>query len=132
MPAVQVRVPATHAPTSVPHGVVAPLVPHVEARHTLPEQIIDEQSASRRHALVAAHAPQVVPPQSMSVSSPFCTPSPQPGAVQTFGMVVEHEPLVQSPLTMHERPSEHVAHMPPPQSTSVSAPLRTVSLQVAA
>jgi hypothetical protein len=31
----------------------------------------------------------------------------------------------QSLLTLHEAPSLHTGHVPPPQSTSVSAPFRT-------
>jgi hypothetical protein len=92
------------------------------------------------HALPSAHlrfagAPAHEPPQSRSVSVPFVTPSVQaagahvPAAPQT--------PLAQSPPPPHFLPSAHLrlvgaaAHVPP-QSTSVSLPFSTVSVQPAA
>jgi len=69
------------------------------------------------------------PPQSVSVSEPFFTPSPQPG--------VAHAPLeqsadVQSPPVRHDLPLAHAGHVPPPQLTSVSAPFLALSVHVGA
>jgi hypothetical protein len=70
------------------------------------------------------------PPQSVSLSVPFLTPSPQLGAWQTLG-VPEHTPLAQSPLTEHALPPAQLPQLPP-QSVSVSLPFRTPSVQVGA
>jgi hypothetical protein len=47
-------------------------------------------------------------------------------------VVPEHTPLVQSVTTKQTLLSAHLLQVPPPQSTSVSLPFLTVSLQVAA
>jgi len=83
------------------------------------------------HPLPSAHVElgAQLPPQSLSVSVPFLTPSLHAGGEQTCDP--EQTPLWQSPATKHPSPSEHfdvVEHVPP-QSTSVSVPFLTPSLQ---
>src|SRR4051812_6504798 len=53
IPLVQVRVPATQAPTSVPQGAVAAPV-HVVVRQVPAEQMLEEQSASIAQSRPAA------------------------------------------------------------------------------
>src|SRR5262245_3265565 len=66
------------------------------------------QSAFARHVLPSAHLVGHEPPQSMSVSVPFFTPSTQVGAWQMFPV---HTPL---------------GHIPPAtHSTQVDIPLQT-------
>jgi len=71
--------------------------------------------------VVGAHAP----PQSLSVSVPFITPSMQVGAWQ----VVAQTPDEQSVAALHFFPTAHTGQGPP-QSTSVSVPLATLSVHV--
>jgi hypothetical protein len=59
------------------------------------------------------------PPQSTSVSPPFCTPSLHDAARHTKA---EHTLLVQSAFTRHVSPGPQSGQVPPPQSTSVSVP----------
>ena len=61
------------------------------------------------------------PPQSTSVSPPFCFPSPQLAGTQC---PLPQTPLVQSPPSAQPFVSPHGEHFPP-QSTSVSSPLWT-------
>jgi hypothetical protein len=68
-----------------------------------------------------------LPPQSMSVSVPFFTPSPHAAAAQAK---LVHLPLsgsAQSRSTKHAWPTGHGLHVPP-QSTAVSLPFFTLSL----
>jgi hypothetical protein len=81
----------------------------------------DAQSALCTHFCLSAHGMQVAPPQSTSVSSPSITPSVQ-WLVWQVCMSAWHQVLVQSLPEMHALPSPHVEQVPPPQSTSVSAP----------
>jgi hypothetical protein len=67
------------------------------------------------------------PPQSMSDSEPFFWPSLQPGAAQTLPVQMFDW---QSPALPHPRPSVHLGHVVPPQSTSDSLPLRVWSVHV--
>jgi hypothetical protein len=69
-----------------------------------------------------------VPPQSTSVSVPFFTRSVQP-TVEHFFVVVSQTPLVQSPATAHPEALAHLFGHVPPQSTSVSEPFFTRSVQ---
>ena len=87
------------------------------------------QSVGAEHESPVAQLLPQLPPQSISVSVPFCTPSLQVGAWQTFEV---HTPLSQSPPTAQPWPTVHGEQVPPPQSTSVSAPFCTVSLQFGA
>jgi hypothetical protein len=78
--------------------------------------------------LPVAHAPHD-PPQSVSLSVPFFTPSLQVAAWHTPPV---HTPLWQSPPIPHFLFVVHLVAQVPPQSVSDSLPFFTVSLQVAA
>src|SRR3569623_552736 len=84
--------------------------------------------------LVPPRAQVPLPPQSMPVSPPFFTPSLQVGAAHRPAV---HTPLAQlAPLVPHICPTAHswlvgAAAQVPPQSTSLSLPFLTVSLQLA-
>ncbi len=78
------------------------------------------------------------PPQSTSVSRPFCTPSPplgcavvlHAGAWQVVGFPAVdalQTPSAQSACVTHTLPSLQRGQLGPPQSTSVSAPFLTLS-----
>jgi hypothetical protein len=84
-----------------------------------------------RQDLPEAHLPQVAPPQSMSVSVPFLTTSVQVAAWHRFG-APEQTPLWQSPATVQSPFVAHPPQVPPPQSTSVSAPFSVPSVHVGA
>jgi hypothetical protein len=84
------------------------------------------QSALTEHAIGGAHRGHVPPPQSMSVSAPFRTPSPQPAFWQCPPV---HTPLAQSAGTVHCAPSGHLGHCDvPPQSGPLSPPFFTLSV----
>jgi hypothetical protein len=87
------------------------------------------QSALIPHVLLSAHFGQVGPPQSTSVSLPFLIPSMQVAvaAAQTPELQLL---LLQSALTRQALPFAHFEVQLPPQSTSVSSPFFTVSVQV--
>ena len=82
------------------------------------------QSSGPPHTFVSAHLAHVPPPQSMSVSAPFFTASPQVGAEQTPPL---QTPLTQSLARRQILPVPHLGQAPPPQSTSVSVPFFTPS-----
>jgi hypothetical protein len=69
--------------------------------------------------LVAAHLAQLLPPQSTSVSLPFCTPSAHEPGLQTPELQTL---LRQSPATRQVFVAAQAEHEFPPQSTSVSLP----------
>src|SRR5262245_40158472 len=76
-------------------------------------------------SLVPQRAAHVRPPQSVSVSSPFFSPSLQAGA---------HAPTSQTPPrqsvpSLHALAYPHGGHMDPPQSMSVSSPFAVLSSQ---
>jgi hypothetical protein len=77
------------------------------------------QSEPTMQAFPVAHAAQVPPPQSTSVSLPFLTPSEQVGTRQT---PPEQTLLEQSEEMRQTLPLAQAAQVPPPQSTSVSLP----------
>jgi hypothetical protein len=85
-----------------------------------------EQSVFTEHVLPLAHAEQLWPPQSTSVSLPFLTLSVQ--------LPFEHLPAVHTPLTqsvpMEQNLPERHGEQLPPQSMSVSLPFLTTSAQV--
>jgi len=85
------------------------------------------QSPSTLHTRPGAQPGQVPPPQSVSVSPPFRTPSEQLADWQTFDWQL---PLWQSAPVLHPCPSEQGPHVAPPQFRPVSSPLRTASLQL--
>src|SRR5438067_1046916 len=83
------------------------------------------------------------PPQSMSVSEPFLTPSSQVGAAHSLAWVPSPRraaapvaaacPTLLPPLPSPQRPPALVAGLlPPPQSTSVSLAFLIVSPQLGA
>ncbi len=94
-----------------------------------PTQEFPTQSSVAPHFCPGLHREQVVsPPQSMSLSPPFCLPSLQVAGV--------HVPPVQILLTqslpmLHILPSAQAGHIGPPQSTSVSLLFCTPSEQLA-
>jgi len=86
------------------------------------------QSPGPPQPFPVAHAPQVAPPQSTSVSAPFFTLSVHVGA---WHVPPAHDPLAQSVLSVHVAPTAH-GEQPGPQSTSASLPFFTLSVQVGA
>src|SRR5438128_1037562 len=88
------------------------------AWHTLlPLHRLEVQSVFAMHFLPSGHGPHSLPPQSTSVSAPFCLPSPQPTQMLSCG---SHSLVKQSLSIVHICPAPHCSHAPPPQSTSVS------------
>src|SRR4051812_5811353 len=83
-------------------------------------QLLVAQSPGPSHSCPVVHFLQV-PPQSMSVSAPFLTPSVQLG---TWHTPPPHRALAQSKGMEQALPLPHfcVGAQPPPQSTSVSVP----------
>jgi hypothetical protein len=96
----------------------------------LPTHSVLRQSAPAEQTLPPAQRTQPdVPPQSTSDSEPFLITSLQAGALQVR-VPAGHTPLRQSPTTLQSLPSPHLAHVPPPQLRSVSAPFFAESLHV--
>jgi hypothetical protein len=87
------------------------------------------QSLSRAQCLPRPHAGQVPPPQSTSVSRPSRRWSAHWLATQV-SVWASQALLTQSLLIWHPLPVAHGAQTGPPQSTSVSCPSLTPSLQV--
>jgi hypothetical protein len=86
------------------------------------------QSAEDTHFSFATHLFGQLPPQSTSVSLPFCTPSPQLGVAQTPPL---HTPLAQSvPNVQLPAVPQRWQLVAPPQSTSLSPPFFTTSEQL--
>jgi hypothetical protein len=77
------------------------------------------QSLPDAHRLPGTHRLGQLPPQSTSLSAPFCTPSPQVGAWQALAV---HTPLAQSAGIEHLAAVLHLM--------SVSVPFRTPSVHV--
>jgi hypothetical protein len=121
------QVPAQSTPPSVPFFTESA---HVGVAQTPPVQTPLLQSPFTEHFLALAHFVVHVPPQSTSVSSPFCTVSLQDAALQTNGLP-EQTPVVQSVPIAQVFPTSHLLHEAPPQSTAVSLPFFTTSEQVA-
>ncbi len=94
----------------------------------LASQAVDVQSLSILHFLATAQVGQVPPPQSVSVSLPFCTLSEQSGV----HVPPAHCAPAQSLPVMHILLGAHFGQVPPPQSTSVSLAFWTPSMQVGA
>ena len=114
---VPVQAPPFLTPAQKP-PLQLPLLQSVPSVHAVPS------------AQVSPSASQVVPPQSVPVSFPFITPSVHVGTWQTFGAPLQ-TPLLQSPPLSHICKSWQVAPHDPPQSTSVSFPSWTPSVQLA-
>jgi len=82
----------------------------------------------KEQTLPSTHAEHDPPPQSVSVSKPFLTPSVQIGDLHR---PAKHTRELQSDELAQAFPSAHFPQVPPPQSTSVSAPFFMKSKQVA-
>jgi hypothetical protein len=102
----------------------------VAATHLLLVQTELLQSTAPVQALPGAHAGHTPPPQSMSDSPWFLTPSLQFAAAHTPALA--QKLLVQSVATAQSFVFAHLGQVPPPQSLSVSAPFLTPSVQDAA
>jgi hypothetical protein len=87
------------------------------------------QSEALVQCLPEPQVGQLPPPQSMSVSVPFWTPSVQLAALQ---LPPWHTWVVQSEPKTQLWPTAQLGQLPPPQSTSVSVPFFTPSVQLAA
>jgi hypothetical protein len=120
---------------SLPAGphVFVPMVPPRQlggSAHVPFTQNGPAQSVGRAHFFPITQRGVVapLPPQSTSVSLPFCTLSVGEGAWHTLPV---QTPLVQSVApTLQALPSAHFGAWPPPQSTSVSLPFLMPSLDV--
>jgi hypothetical protein len=88
------------------------------------------QSSARVQAPPAAQALQL-PPQSRSVSAPFCTPSWQEGCAQRRVVSAQRSEPAQSALLSQRLPSAQRVAQGPAQSASASPWLRMPSLQLA-
>jgi hypothetical protein len=110
------------------HSIARVHVSPITLRHTIAigSQYALRQSAPTRHVLPVSHGSQP-PPQSTSVSIPFCTMSLHVGA---WHIPPVHTPLAQSPAIRHIWPGAQSAMHEPPQSISVSVPFFTMSLHV--
>jgi len=84
------------------------------------------QSVDTAHPFAEAQGPQL-PPQSTSVSVPSLTPSVQVGVAQIC--CTHASALPQSVGTTHPFPVAHATQAAPPQSTSDSSALFTLSTQ---
>jgi hypothetical protein len=107
---------------------------HVGTWHLPPVHTPLVQSAAPLQAFPSAHffpcPSQVLPPQSVSVSVPFFTPSLHVAATHVVPL---HTPLAQSVPTVHPPPVPQRAHVDvPPQSVPDSSPFFTPSLQLGA
>jgi hypothetical protein len=85
------------------------------------------QSPAPEQVCPVVHLAQPPPPQSVSLSVPFFTPSEHVGVWQTLG-VPPQTPLRQSPLMVQLFPLAQLPQLPP-QSMSVSVPFFTPSVQ---
>ena len=90
------------------------------------------QSVFSTHSSKLAHLDEQLPPQSVSVSSPFATPSVQVAAKHTFVPSESHTRVTQSSPVEQPASTGHLLHTPPPQSTAVSMPFITASVHVGA
>jgi hypothetical protein len=124
-----VQEPPQSTPVSVPFCTLSE---HVGVWHTPLVHLRLVQSPLPEHLPASGHFGHVVPPQSTSVSVPLTMPSLHAAAWQTL---LEQSPLAgvtQSPFTEQPAPTAHFVVHVPPQSTAVSVPFSTLSLQVAA
>lgn len=108
-------------------GSQAPQVPPVQTY--VVQSVVPEQPLPGRQRLHAG------PPQSASVSVPSFCPFAQvaaaPHVPNPFPCCPAQTPLAQSGAALHPLPTRHTGHEPP-QSTPVSSPSLTASVQVAA
>jgi len=123
----QVVAPPQSASVSPPFFVASE---QVGALHEPPVQTPLAQSLANEQILLVPHRAQaVVPPQSVSVSPWFLTPSPHVAAWQRVGAAPPQTRLRQSVAAVQVFPLAHPPQVPPPQSTSVSAPFFALSVQ---
>ncbi|CAF1169825.1 unnamed protein product [Rotaria sordida] len=103
-------------------------------RQITPSQTSLIQSLLTLHFKPSSHFGHNAPPQSSSVSGPFSVLSLQVGAKNDVPRQItpSQTSLIQSLLSLHFKPSSHLGHNAPPQSSSVSGPLSVLSLQVGA
>jgi hypothetical protein len=106
-------------------GLQVPFVPQTPLTQSSPPP---HPWPSMHRLPMATHGP----PQSMPVSVSFLTPSMQLGGAQMRGEAAGHEPLMQSELPRHCLPLPQTGQEAPPQSMSVSVPLRIPSVQLGA
>ena len=102
-----------------PHATYS-FTAQVAAAHTWLTHTALKQSLSTEHVSPESHPEQTSPPQSTSVSAPFCAPSSQ--AIRSLHTPSPQNPEAQSLLCTQARPSAHAAQSIPPQSISVSTP----------
>lgn len=95
--------------------------------HLPPKQFWVMQSEFSLHDLPALHLSQP-PPQSTSVSFPFCMLSSHAGSAHTSKMPSQY-PDSQSEFAVQLLPRAHFWQRYPPQSTSASKPFLTWSVQ---
>jgi len=91
-------------------------------------QLLLQQSPESTHVASAPHFGQELPPQSVADSFPFLMPSEQVAATQRCVALLQCE-LAQSLLLLQARPAWHLGHVLPPQSTAVSSPFFSPSVQ---
>jgi hypothetical protein len=129
----------THDPpqsTSDSSTSFAPFEQCAGASHLLAVQEPLAQSALPPHDCDGRHFVEHDPAQSTSVSVPFLAPSEHVGAWHRSSLQkrpqlwLAQTPLVQSDAAEHFFWSTHLAQVPPPQSTSVSAPFILVSVHI--
>jgi hypothetical protein len=99
---------------------------HVPSAQIPAAQIPEIQSPPNPQCFVTAQGLQV-PPQSLSVSEPFLTPSVHVGAWHV-DVLDWHTPETQSVPALQRCPFWQGAQVVPPQSMSVSLPLKTPSM----
>jgi hypothetical protein len=105
-------------PSSQDSAPVILLSPHIDATQILPGlHIVLVQSALPLHVLPLVQVGQVPPPQSISVSVAFFTPSVHVGAAHACAL---HTPLVQS------APDTHSTHAPAPLHVFPVPPLEHI------
>lgn len=107
------------------------MMPSVHVGLQIPSlHVLPWQSDAARHFWPSAHfsggsSRAQMPPQSTSVSSWFCAPSSQ-----ETQLLLVHLLVTQSMSRAHILPLAQASHVGPPQSTSVSWPLYTASVQL--
>jgi hypothetical protein len=138
-PFVQDAVPAVvehgtgeaHSPAAEQVSTAAPEQRFVVGRqlvHKLPMHDPDAQSPATEHPSPVPHRVEQLPPQSRPVSSPLRTPSLHAAVAQTLPVHLPLVGIVQSSSSPHRLPMPHRVH-DPPQSSSVSSPFWTPSVQ---
>ena len=94
----------------------------------MPPHTLERQSLADVHDIPVPHPGQVLPPQSVAVSSPLRTPSSHVGAAH---VPASHTPDAHTLASLHVTPGPHNGHEPP-QSTPPSDQFLTPSVHVGA